>query len=109
MLCRSLKQLHERCTRVKFCPPDCWIASTPSRIPPELFLEVESKYSLCSYQSLIPLQCIHVDESEIPLIAHTIMREAELLKKAPFLFSFTDRVVVSNIILVECMQSSILG
>ena len=92
MLCRLLKQLHERSTRVKFCPRECWIALTPSRIPPELFLEVESKQCVESHMSFNPV----IDEGETPSVAPTIMREAELLQKAPFLFSFTDRVMVYN-------------
>jgi ubiquitin-protein ligase E3 C len=81
--------LHERDSRRPFCPPRHWEMPHLNKItaPPDLFLETDD------------------DEPMSPRVAPSVIRSAELLKRAPFVFPFEERVRFFRSLVMQSKRS----
>ncbi|CAI8019715.1 Ubiquitin-protein ligase E3C [Geodia barretti] len=82
--------LHERDSRRPFCPPRHWEMahlSKISSIPPDLFLEADE------------------EEPMSPRVAPSVTRSAELLRRAPFVFPFEERVRFFRSLVMQSKRS----
>jgi hypothetical protein len=82
--------LHERDSRRPFCPPRHWEMahlSKISSIPPDLFLEADE------------------EEPMSPRVAPSVTRSAELLRRAPFVFPFEERVRFFRTLVMQSKRS----
>jgi ubiquitin-protein ligase E3 C len=78
LLCHVLRQLYERNVHLQFLSSEGWSSLSLLKVPPELFYEQED----------------NDDDNVSPpvIVSRTVMKHAELLKKAPFVFPFIERV-----------------